>query len=160
MWQAAMWLWMLSVAQTGERVRVQAAVVVASTQGQGVAQVLRPLERRLRTLLPYTSYEGFTEYTASLPPGESLELRLPDGRLVHLTPGATERPAASDRGGRRPIQVAVDRGADFESRAICGEVTVFQLQNGTADHQGDRTFLVFAETCPGEVPVRLRPEAP
>jgi hypothetical protein len=135
----------------GDRVRLQAAVVVASTDGKDVAKVLKPLEHRLRTLLPYTSYKGFTEYTASVGVGEPVELRLPDGRLVHLTP----KSATAGKG--IPIHVAVDKGDTFDSRANCDSATVFQVKNGTADHPGDRTFLVFEETCPGDHPARIIP---
>jgi hypothetical protein len=137
-----------------DRVRLQAAVVVASTQGRDVAKMLVPLERHLRTLLPYTSYKGFTEYTASVAPGEALDLRLPDGRSAHLVPKRVEE-AAPGPHPPRPIHVAIDRGEEFESKAACGGVTVFQIKNGTADHAGDRTFLVFEETCPGDHPARV-----
>ena len=142
----------------GEHVRLQAAVVVASTRGRDVAKVLLPLERHLRTLLPYTSYKGFTEYTASVGAGEVLDLRLPDGRLVHLTPGSAP-PVAPELPARpqRQIHVAIERGEEFDSKAACGGVTVFQVKNGTADHAGDRTFLVFEETCPHELPPRVMP---
>lgn len=153
----------------GAHVRLQAAVVVASSDGRDVATLLQPLERRLRTLLPYTSYKGFTEYTASLSPGEQLDLRLPDGRAVQLTPHparqlamATDRGAAAPPTGalRRPIQVAVERGENFESTVACDKVTVFQIRNATADKTGDRTFLVYTEACPGEQPPRLMSDAP
>jgi len=139
----------------GERVRLQAAVVVASTQGRDVAKVLQPLQRRLRTLLPYTSYKGFTEYTASVEPGESIELRLPDGRLAHLTPKGAEATAEAPPSAGHGIHVAIDQGEQFDSQTACGAATIFQVRNGTADHAGDRTFLVFEETCPGKPPTRL-----
>ena len=109
-----------------------------------------PLEARLRTLFPYTSYRSFTEYTKVVPPGEALELWLPDGRKASLRPlpaKAGLAPAA------RPIRISIEGGEEFESRAVCGHVTVVQVR-GTGPHHrnGGRVFLVYEETCPGSIP--------
>jgi hypothetical protein len=136
-----------------ETVRLQASVVVASSEGSEMARALRPLEARLRTLFPYTSYRSFTEYTKVVPPGEALELWLPDGRKASLRPLP---PKAGLATAARPIRVSIEGGEEFESRAVCGHVTVVQVR-GTGPHHrnGGRVFLVYEETCPGEHPRRL-----
>jgi hypothetical protein len=136
-----------------ETVRLKASVVVASSEGSEMSRALQPLEARLRTLFPYTSYRSFTEYTKVVPPGEALELWLPDGRRASLQPlpaKAGLAPAA------RPIRVSIEGGEEFESRAACGHTTVVQVR-GTGPHHrnGGRVFLVFEETCAGEHPRRL-----
>jgi hypothetical protein len=139
-------------------VRLRAAVVVASNEGRDVSRSLQPLERRLRTLLPYTSYRGFTDYTAAVEPGTTLELRLPDGRKAHLRPEAELGRSGAESSSAlsaRTIHVTIEGGEEFESRVACNSATVFQVRNGTADHLNDRTFLVYSETCPGEHPPRL-----
>ena len=136
-----------------EPVRLQASVVVASTDGREMATALRPLEPRLRTLLPYTSYKSFTEYTKAVPPGQALELWLPDGRKASLRP-LPWRPGLAP--GARAIHVSIEGGEDFESRAVCGHATVVQVRGtGPRHRNGGRVFLVYAETCPGEPPRRL-----
>jgi hypothetical protein len=136
-----------------EAVRLQASVVVASTDGREMANALRPLESRLRTLLPYTSYRSFTEYTKVVLPGEALDLWLPDGRKASLRPLPRRAELTL---GARAIHVAIEGGEDFESRAVCDHVTVVQVRGtGPRHRNGGRVFLVFAETCPGERPRRL-----
>jgi len=136
-----------------EPVRLQASVVVASTDGREIATALRPLEPRLRALLPYTSYKSFTEYTKVVPPGQALELWLPDGRKATLRP-LPWRPGLAPRA--RAIRVTIEGGEDFESRAVCGHTTVVQVRGtGPRHRNGGRVFLVYAETCPGEPPRRL-----
>ncbi len=118
-----------------------------------MAGILRPLETRLRSLFPYTSYRSFTEYTKIVPPGEALDLWLPDGRKATLRPLPGQLGLAK---GARAIEVSIEGGEEFQSRAVCDHVTVVQVRGtGPKNRDGGRIFLVFAETCPGERPRRL-----
>ena len=142
-----------ATAGSQESIRLQASVVVASTDGREMAPALRSLEPRLRTMFPYTSYRSFTEYTKFVAPGEALELWLPDGRKASLRPLPLQAGPAKQA---RPIRVTIEGGEELESRAVCDHVTVLQVR-GTGPHHrnGGRVFLVFAESCPGEHPRRL-----
>jgi hypothetical protein len=142
-----------TAAGSQDNIRLQASVVVASSDGRDMATALRPLEPRLRSMFPYTSYRSFTEYTKVVAPGEALELWLPDGRKASLRPLPLQPGLAQQA---RPIRVTIENGEELVSRAVCDHVTVLQVR-GTGPHHrnGGRVFLVFAETCPGEHPRRL-----